>query len=92
MRPIVDHIHITVEDIDRGEKFYDMFLPIVGFDISLKEYNSVPEHEYRLVEYHSKWLSIGIVNRREAYKDDTLSREPKKGRGSPSHCLSGLNH
>ena len=23
---------------------------------------------------HSRWLSIGIVNRREAYRDDTLSR------------------
>ena len=45
MKPIVDHIHITVEDIDRAESFYDKPLPILGFDISSKEYDCVPQHE-----------------------------------------------
>lgn len=74
MVPMVDHIHITVEDIDRAEMFYDKLLPLLGFDLSLKEYDTVPENEYRIVEYHNYFLSIGIVNQREAYKTEKMSR------------------
>lgn len=44
MRPVIDHIDITVEDLNRAEKFYDKLLPLLGFDISAKEYTEVPEH------------------------------------------------
>lgn len=74
MKPIIDHIHITVKDLDRAEQFYDRFLPLLGFDLALKEYDSVPEHEYRIIEYHNRQLSIGLVNQRDAYKDETPSR------------------
>lgn len=74
MLPIIDHVHITVEDIDRAERFYDKLLPLLGFDLSLKEYDTVPENEYRIVEYHHNLLSIGIVNQREAYKTEKMSR------------------
>lgn len=53
MQPIIDHIDITVEDLERAESFYDKLLPILGFDISTKEYTEVPEHEYKIVEYHN---------------------------------------
>lgn len=74
MRPVIDHIDITVEDLNRAEKFYDKLLPLLGFDISAKEYTEVPEHEYKIVEYHSAYMSIGFVNRREAYKNEKPSR------------------
>lgn len=74
MLPMIDHIHITVEDIDRTERFYDKLLPLLGFDLSLKEYDAVPENEYRIVEYHHNLLSIGIVNQRTAYKAEKMSR------------------
>lgn len=61
MKPIIDHIHITVADLDRAEAFYDSFLPLLGFDLQLKEHDEVPKHEYRIVEYHHASLSIGIV-------------------------------
>ena len=32
MRPIIDHIQITVKDLKVAEDFYDNFLPILGFD------------------------------------------------------------
>lgn len=35
MRPKIDHIHITVEDPDRAERFYDRLLPLLGFSLSL---------------------------------------------------------
>lgn len=74
MLPMIDHIHITVENLDRAEKFYDTLLPLLGFDLSLKEYDAVPENEYRIVEYHHELLSIGIVNQRDAYKAEKMSR------------------
>lgn len=74
MQPIIDHIDITVEDLTRAEKFYDRLLPLLGFDISTKEYTEVPEHEYKIVEYHDSNMSIGFVNRREAYKNEKVSR------------------
>lgn len=74
MRPVIDHIHITVEDIERAERFYDKLLPLLGFDLSLKEQDSVPEHEYRIVEYHNHNFYIGLVNQRNAYKNEKLSR------------------
>ena len=74
MHPRIDHIHITVEDLERAETFYDQLLPFLGFDISLKERELIPEHEYRLVEYHHRNFSIGLVNQRESYKGDKPSR------------------
>ena len=46
MKPMIDHIHITVTDLARAEVFYDKLLPLLGFDLSLKEYDEVPKHEY----------------------------------------------
>lgn len=74
MKPMIDHIHITVEDIERAELFYDKLLPILGFDISLKKHDCVPEHEYKIVEYHHSNFSIGLVNQRSAYQSERPSR------------------
>jgi hypothetical protein len=32
MEPIIDHIQITVKDMDVAVPFYDKFLPLLGFD------------------------------------------------------------
>ncbi|BBM35236.1 VOC family protein [Pseudoleptotrichia goodfellowii] len=74
MNPKIDHIHITVKDINRAEKFYDKLLPIIGFDLSLKEYTDVPEHEYKIIEYHNKNFSFGIVNERLQYAHEAVNQ------------------
>lgn len=74
MEPVIDHIHVTVENLERAEGFYDQLLPLLGFDLSLKEHDSVPEHEYRIVEYHHPLLSIGLVSQRSAYRGEKPSR------------------
>lgn len=74
MIPYIDHIHITVKDIERAESFYDKLLPLLGFDITLKEHDSVPEHQYKIVEYHNNHFSFGIVNPRDENKDEKVSR------------------
>lgn len=72
--PVIDHIHVTVSDIGRAEQFYDRLLPMLGFDLSLKEKDSVPDHEYQIIEYHNKKLSFGIVNQRREYENERVSR------------------
>ena len=74
MKPCVDHIHITVEDLGRAEKFYDRLLPLLGFDTKLKETDLVPAHEYKIIEYHHNLISIGLVNQRKAYSRENPSR------------------
>lgn len=74
IKPRIDHIHITVTDLERAERYYDRLLPLLGFDLSLKEHDHVPEHEYHIVEYHDRAFSIGLVNQREAYRGEKPSR------------------
>lgn len=72
--PVVDHIHITVENLERAEGFYDELLPLLGFDLAMKERDCVQEHQYRIVEYHNQKVSIGLVSPREAYIGQPVSR------------------
>ena len=74
MEPNIDHLSITVKNIKRAEDFYDKFLPIVGFDINLKNHDAVPEHYYEVVEYYSKSLTFCLVNPRKEYLADEVSR------------------
>lgn len=74
MEPVIDHIHITVSDFERAEKFYDKLMPILGFDLSNKEIDSVNEHEYKIIEYHHNNFSFGIVNFRSAFKNEIVNR------------------
>ncbi|MBR0092575.1 MAG: VOC family protein [Lachnospiraceae bacterium] len=84
MKPMIDHIHITVTDLARAEVFYDKLLPLLGFDLSLKEYDEVPKHEYRIVEYHHAMLSIGLVNQRSAYENE----KPSRRKGGALHHIA----
>lgn len=74
MTPKIDHIDLTVTDLKRAEGFYDRLLPLLGFDLTRKEYTEVPEHAYELVEYHSGAFSLGLVSPRRAYAGDRVSR------------------
>jgi catechol 2,3-dioxygenase-like lactoylglutathione lyase family enzyme len=74
MKPVIDHIHVTVADLERAEKFYDKFMPLLGFDVANKERDAVPEHEYEIVEYHHSNFSFGIVRPRSACSGETISK------------------
>lgn len=74
MEPIIDHIHITVSNFERAEKFYDKLMPILGFDLCNKEIDEVKEHEYKIIEYHHKNFSFGIVNPRQIFKNEEINR------------------
>lgn len=59
MQPAIDHVYVTVSDFARAEAFFDRFLPIVGFDLALKEH--AVEYGFSLYKYHSHSFTFAIV-------------------------------
>ena len=74
MQPIIDHIQITVKDLDAAERFYDQFLPIVGFDARRKVKVYIQEHDFHVVEYSHELLAFAITSPREAFKNEEVHR------------------
>lgn len=74
MKPIIDHIQITVKDLKVAEGFYDKFLPVLGFDISKKVKAFIEEHDFYVVEYTHELLAFAITSPRQAFKNDTINR------------------
>lgn len=74
MVPSIDHIHITVSDLERAERFYDRLLPLLGFQLSNKEIDEVANAEYKIIEYHHRNFSLGIVSPLAAYRNEKVSR------------------
>ncbi len=74
MKPVIDHIQITVKDLKVAEPFYDKFLAILGFDISKKKKGSVAKHDFDVVEYQHPLLLFGINSPREKFKDEIIHR------------------
>ena len=73
MKPIIDHIQITVKDLDAAERFYDRFLPIVGFDVNKKVKVYIQEHDFYVVEYSHELLAFALTSPREAFKAEVYS-------------------
>jgi len=74
MKPIIDHIQITVKDIKVAEEFYDRFLPIIGFEINNKVSAYIEQHDFHVIEYTHELLSFAITSPREAFKNDIVNR------------------
>jgi len=74
MKPIIDHIQITVKDMKVAEDFYDKFLPIVGFDINNKVSAFIEKHDFHVIEYSHELLSFAITSPREAFKNEFVHR------------------
>jgi len=74
LKPIIDHIQITVKDLRVAELFYDKLMPILGFDLNHKSKGSVPAHEFEVVEYCHPQLIFAINSPRETFMDDIIHR------------------
>ncbi|MDB3906766.1 VOC family protein [Crocinitomicaceae bacterium] len=74
MKPIIDHIQITVKNLDEAEVFYDQLMPILGFDLNKKSKGSVPAYEFDVIEYYHPNLIIGINSPRSAFKNEEVHR------------------
>ncbi len=51
MEPIVDHIEITVRDIEVAAPFYDLLLPLLGFDPAKRTRATIAAHEKEVLQY-----------------------------------------
>lgn len=74
MQPIIDHIQITVKDLAVAERFYDKFLPVLGFDINRKVKASIKEHDFDVVEYTHDLLAFAITSPRQAFRNEPINR------------------
>jgi len=74
MQPLIDHIGITVKDINEAEAFYDRLMPVLGFDINKKAKGRVEAHEFEVVEYFHPVLIFAINSPRSAFKTDIIHR------------------
>lgn len=74
MEPIIDHIQITVKDLGKSERFYDLLMPVLGFDLERKSKGMVEAHEFEVIEYVHPTLTIGINSPRESLRNDSIHR------------------
>jgi len=74
MQPNIDHIQVTVKDMQIAEPFYDKLMPILGFDIQNKVSAVIEEHDLYVVEYlHPAW-DFGICSPRTVFKNEEIHR------------------
>jgi len=74
MKPIIDHIQITVKDMIIAVPFYDKLLPLLGFDLKRKTSAVIESHDFFVVEYTHPLLAFAITSPRQAFKDDIIHR------------------
>ena len=74
MEPIIDHIQITVNDMDLAVPFYDKFLPLLGFDPSTRRSAVIEAHDFSVVEYSHPRLAFAITSPRAAFRGDKVHR------------------
>ncbi|MCR9173148.1 MAG: VOC family protein [bacterium] len=74
MEPIIDHIQITVKNLDEAEQFYDQLMPILGFDLSKKSKGRVAAHDFDVIEYCHDNLIVGINSPRKAFEEEEVHR------------------
>ena len=74
MQPVIDHIQITVKDMNIAVTFYDRLMPLLGFDPKRRSSAVIDRHEFHVVEYSHPRLCFAITSPRSAFADNTIHR------------------
>jgi catechol 2,3-dioxygenase-like lactoylglutathione lyase family enzyme len=74
MEPVVDHVQITVPDLDVAAAFYDKLMPLLGFDPKRRTSAVLAEHDLRVVEYSHPRLCFAISSPRAAFAKEAVHR------------------
>jgi hypothetical protein len=61
MKPVIDHIQITVKDMRVALPFYDKLMPLLGFDLEKRTNAVVQPHELHVVEYIHPQLPLASI-------------------------------
>ena len=74
MEPLIDHIEITVSDMDAAVPFYDRLLPLLGFDLKHRSDVAIEPHEKRVVSYEHPRLGFAITSPRRSFAGEAINR------------------
>jgi catechol 2,3-dioxygenase-like lactoylglutathione lyase family enzyme len=74
MKPVIDHIQITVKDMDVAVPFYDRMLALLGFDVARKVSATIEKHDFQVVEYTHPLLTFAINSPRKAFVSEAINR------------------
>ena len=74
MEPIIDHIEITVKDMQIAVPFYDKLLPLLGFDVQSRVSAVIEEHDKQVVQYEHPRLGFAITSPIRAFAGETMNR------------------
>jgi catechol 2,3-dioxygenase-like lactoylglutathione lyase family enzyme len=74
MKPVIDHIQITVKDMSVALPFYDKLMPLLGFNLENRTNAVVQSHELHVVEYIHPQLAFGINSPREPFAEEMVHR------------------
>ena len=92
MQPFIDHIQITVKNMEQAEPFYDKFLAIIGFDISKKVstiLNLIPQKPQGVRKGVQKYVHGLIACLRASGKVDDQRSPPDHRHGPAEHSVRG---
>lgn len=74
MEPIIDHIQITVRDLEAAVVFYDQLMPLLGFDPGKRASAVIESQDFRVVEYSHPKLAFAITSPRAAFQREAIHR------------------
>lgn len=74
MKPVIDHVQITVRDMEKAVAFYDRLMPLLGFDPQRRSSAVIDAHEFHVVEYTHPLLAFAITSPRSAFRHETVHR------------------
>jgi len=74
MEPVIDHIEITVRDMDRAVPFYDQFLPLLGFDLQKRSEAYLEDHEKHVVSYEHPQMGFAITSPLKTFEAEHINR------------------
>jgi catechol 2,3-dioxygenase-like lactoylglutathione lyase family enzyme len=74
MEPIIDHIEVTVRDIETAAPFYDRLLPLLGFDPRRRVRSAMPDHDKEVVSYEHPRFCFAITSPRSSFAGEAVHR------------------
>jgi catechol 2,3-dioxygenase-like lactoylglutathione lyase family enzyme len=74
MEPAIDHIEITVKDMNIAVPFYDKLLPLLGFDVQSRVSAVIENHEKHVVQYTHPRLGFALTSPRTDFVGETMNR------------------
>lgn len=74
MKPVIDHIQITVRDLRVAAPFYDRLMPLLGFDPKRRVEAVIDSHDFQVVEYSHPLLAFALSSPRTAFAAEAIHR------------------